>query len=84
MPPSIDKTDYVEDERIDNFSQVDDTNLNNPDAEFGGTEARKILEKKLLRKLDARCSILIVIYILNYVCIISLSVETIAADDHSD
>jgi hypothetical protein len=38
-----------------------------PDAEFGGTEARKKLEKRLLRKLDARMSILIVIYILNYV-----------------
>ena len=37
------------------------------DEEFGGTEARKELEKKLLRKLDARMSILIVIYILNYV-----------------
>jgi len=38
-----------------------------PDAEFGGTEARKKLEKRLLLKLDARMSILVVIYILNYV-----------------
>jgi hypothetical protein len=38
-----------------------------PDAEFGGSEARKKLEKRLLLKLDARMSILIVIYILNYV-----------------
>ncbi|KII94823.1 hypothetical protein PLICRDRAFT_33639 [Plicaturopsis crispa FD-325 SS-3] len=37
------------------------------DAEFGGTENRKKLEKKLLRKLDIRMSILIVIYILNYI-----------------
>ena len=37
------------------------------DAEFGGHEARKKLERKLLRKLDLRMSILIVIYILNYV-----------------
>lgn len=37
------------------------------DEDFGGTEARKQLERKLLRKLDARMSILIVIYILNYV-----------------
>ncbi|KAA1466512.1 MFS general substrate transporter [Dentipellis sp. KUC8613] len=37
------------------------------DVEFGGTEARKKLERKLLRKLDARTSILIVIYILNYI-----------------
>ncbi|KAI0729320.1 MFS general substrate transporter [Fomitopsis betulina] len=35
--------------------------------EFGGTEERKKLEKKLLRKLDMRMSILIVIYILNYI-----------------
>ncbi|OCH90936.1 MFS general substrate transporter [Obba rivulosa] len=37
------------------------------DEEFGGHEARKELEKKLLRKLDLRMSILIVIYILNYI-----------------
>jgi len=35
--------------------------------EFGGKEARLRLERKLLRKLDMRMSILIVIYILNYV-----------------
>ena len=40
---------------------------NDRDAEFGGTEARKALEKKLLRKVDLRMSILIFIYILNYV-----------------
>ena len=37
------------------------------DEDFGGTENRKIMERKLLRKLDARMSILIIIYILNYV-----------------
>ncbi|KAI0318322.1 MFS general substrate transporter [Amylostereum chailletii] len=37
------------------------------DAEFGGTAARKQLEKKLLWKLDVRMSIMVVIYILNYV-----------------
>ncbi|KAH9938327.1 MFS general substrate transporter [Fomitopsis serialis] len=40
---------------------------NDADEEFGGTEERKKLEKKLLRKLDLRLSILIVIYILNYI-----------------
>ncbi|EKM59844.1 uncharacterized protein PHACADRAFT_158253 [Phanerochaete carnosa HHB-10118-sp] len=35
--------------------------------EFGGTEERKKLERKLLRKLDMRMTILVVIYILNYV-----------------
>ncbi|KAF8812395.1 sugar transporter [Phlegmacium glaucopus] len=38
-----------------------------PDAEFGGTEARKALERKLLLKIDLRMSILIFIYILNYI-----------------
>ena len=38
-----------------------------PDAEFGGTEAREKLEKRLLLKLDARISILVVIYISSYV-----------------
>ena len=38
-----------------------------PDAEFGGTERRKKIERKLLLKIDLRMSIFIVIYILNYV-----------------
>ena len=37
------------------------------EAEFGGREARLNLERKLLRKLDVRMSILVLIYILNYV-----------------
>jgi hypothetical protein len=37
------------------------------DADFGGPEQRKVLERKLLWKIDARMSILVVIYILNYV-----------------
>ncbi|THU87620.1 MFS general substrate transporter [Dendrothele bispora CBS 962.96] len=37
------------------------------DAEFGGTEERKKLEKKLLMKIDLRMSILVIIYILNYI-----------------
>ena len=39
----------------------------NDDTEFGGTEARRKLERQLLWKLDVRMSILVVIYILNYV-----------------
>lgn len=70
MSASVDKTDYVEPERTNILDQANIDDANDPDAEFGGTEARKVLEKKLLRKLDARCSILIVIYILNYVCMI--------------
>ena len=41
--------------------------LTGTDEDFGGTAERLKLEKKLLRKLDIRMSILIVIYILNYV-----------------
>ncbi|RXW25280.1 hypothetical protein EST38_g566 [Candolleomyces aberdarensis] len=37
------------------------------DAEFGGPEARRILERKLLLKVDLRMSIMVVIYILNYI-----------------
>lgn len=36
-------------------------------------EERKFLEKKLVRKIDLRMSILVLIYILNYVCLCSLS-----------
>lgn len=38
-----------------------------PDAEFGGTQTRKELERRLLWKVDLRMSILIFIYILNYI-----------------
>ncbi|KAF8915919.1 MFS general substrate transporter [Mucidula mucida] len=38
-----------------------------PDIAFGGPEARKRLENRLLRKLDRRMSILVLIYILNYI-----------------
>jgi hypothetical protein len=36
--------------------------LNGDDAEFGGHEERARIEKKLVRKIDLRVSILIVIY----------------------
>ncbi|PFH48472.1 hypothetical protein AMATHDRAFT_76716 [Amanita thiersii Skay4041] len=38
-----------------------------PDSEFGGTDARKALERRLLLKIDLRMSVLVVIYILNYI-----------------
>ena len=41
--------------------------VGDPDAEFGGHEARRKLERGLLRKLDIRMSILIFIYVLNCV-----------------
>lgn len=39
-----------------------------PDAEFDGYEERRKLERKLLWKLDLRMFILVIVYILNYVC----------------
>ena len=51
---------------LGHHSRDSETGLD-PDAEFGGTEGRKKLEKRLLLKLDARISILVVIYILNFV-----------------
>ena len=53
---------------------------NDSDASFGGPEERKRLEKKLLRKVDARMSILVVIYILNYV---SLSTPARSCDSET-
>lgn len=38
-----------------------------PDAEFGGPEERKKLERRLVWKIDCRMSILVLIYLLNYV-----------------
>jgi hypothetical protein len=37
------------------------------DAEFGGREARLLLEQRLLRKLDMRMFILVLVYTFNYV-----------------
>jgi hypothetical protein len=53
-------------EHLESPSTSHDENL---DAEFGGAESRRHLERKLLRKIDARMCILVVIYILNYVCL---------------
>ena len=40
---------------------VQPSNVDDPDAEFGGCEARQKLERGLLRKLDMRMSSLIVV-----------------------
>ena len=37
------------------------------DAEFGGTRERKRMEKKLIRRLDMRLALIVVLYLLNYV-----------------
>lgn len=69
MPSSIHKDIQDEEElRVGRPNDSDITSNNqDPDSEFGGSEGRKRLEKSLLLKLDLRMSILIVIYILNYV-----------------
>ena len=67
--PSLSKDDSLD-------AQLDPALQDDPDAEFGGHEARKVLEAKLLRKLDARMCILIIIYILNYVRVISIVFES--------
>ena len=47
-------------------------------AEFGGAEARRELEKELLWKVDKRMSILILIYVLNYVSLGCNSLKVVA------
>ena len=61
-----DKTLTLEkvDPRVTSSSPVGDDE--DPNAQFGGLEARKALEKKLLRKVDIRMMILIVVYMMNY------------------
>ena len=64
------KSDAVTgDTRIEQ-SESDSPDIRYYDVEFGGPEERGRLEKKLLRKIDTRMSILVVIYILNYVSLL--------------
>ena len=64
-------TDCVQVEVSEGCQQRQDleynSNSGDPDVEFGGTEARNLLERKLLWKIDLRMSIMVLIYILNYV-----------------
>jgi hypothetical protein len=64
-PASIGEKDI--ERRVSTSSAVHEDDEKYQDAEFGGLEARKKLERKFLLKLDLRMSILVVIYILNYV-----------------
>ncbi|KAF7798936.1 hypothetical protein EIP86_010164 [Pleurotus ostreatoroseus] len=65
--------DDVEEKSVDiekspiSTKAADDDRFTGDDSDFGGTEARKRLERKLLWKLDLRMSILVVIYVLNYI-----------------
>jgi hypothetical protein len=71
MPLSVEGSESVQEKGGENDSHLKH-NAEDPDAEFGGLEARRIMEKKLLWKVDLRMSIMVVIYILNYVCFRSL------------
>lgn len=54
-------------ERTTEHHNRDSGTASDPDAEFGGTEARKKLEKRLVFKVDIRMFIIVIIYILNFV-----------------
>ncbi|PAV20855.1 MFS general substrate transporter [Pyrrhoderma noxium] len=54
-------------ERSGHVHSSKDAEVKDPDIEFGGSEERRKLERKLLWKLDCRMSIMIIIYILNYI-----------------
>ncbi|KAJ6520951.1 major facilitator superfamily domain-containing protein [Mycena capillaripes] len=58
----LDRDDYAQDTPLLSEDREID-----PDAAFGGKHARKELEARLVSKLDSRMSILILIYILNYI-----------------
>lgn len=57
----------IEEKSFKDEAFIPDTNHVDPDAEFGGPEERRRLERKLLWKLDCRMSVMVLIYILNYV-----------------
>lgn len=59
--------DIEKHERESTSSGAHDSDDGGVDAEFGGPEERKKLERRFLWKLDLRMSILIIIYILNYI-----------------
>lgn len=57
----------IEEKHYEVADEANVTEYADPDAEFGGVEERRRLERKLLWKLDCRMSIMVLIYILNYV-----------------
>ncbi|KAJ2931581.1 hypothetical protein H1R20_g5434, partial [Candolleomyces eurysporus] len=64
-PPSPDLEKSPKGSSISHQENAD--SVKDRDAEFGGPEARRILERKLLLKVDLRMSIMVLIYILNYI-----------------
>lgn len=72
MDYSLEQPDHVDGEKEKAESMkdnaMDEASLGQNELGFGSVEERQGMEKRLLWKLDCRMSILIVIYILNYVC----------------
>ncbi|KAL5476680.1 hypothetical protein ACEPAI_2866 [Sanghuangporus weigelae] len=71
-PPSLDEKEkdneiVLIEETVVVPSSISADAYSEQDAEFGGPEERMRSERKLVRKLDWRMSILIIIYILNYI-----------------
>ena len=53
-------------EKQPSFS-ASEASVDTVDAEFGGTEERKRMEKKLVRMLDIRLTVIVTLYLLNFV-----------------
>lgn len=63
----LDSTDEKREADVTIEEKREASSTEDPYEEFGGYEERQRLERKLLWKIDCRMSILVVIYVLNYV-----------------
>lgn len=63
----LDSTDEKREADVTIEEKREASSTEGPYEEFGGYEERQRLERKLLWKIDCRMSILVVIYVLNYV-----------------
>lgn len=63
----LDTTDEKREADVTIEEKREASSTEDPYEEFGGYEERRRLERKLLWKIDCRMSILVVIYVLNYV-----------------
>ncbi|KAF9236336.1 MFS general substrate transporter [Melanogaster broomeanus] len=67
MQPSPDDQHHLlESSAIPDYDSIGTSRVDDLDDVFGGVEGRKILEKRLLRKLDLRVAFLFLISIMNY------------------
>lgn len=91
MTPSALSKEPMDDKKLDYEDPVTVLPVNSGklgdedrDAEFGGWEERRKIERKLLWKLDCRMSIMIIIYILNYVSILLFLKTALYAHPYTD